>query len=103
MFGPDDVGFFDEMITGFLDGTMDDNQWLVVEHDSTVVAGAYYAPEPFSDRTWNLYFVAVAPTRHGHGTHPRIQRSGLGGVLRRLTPARHGNRRSVHPERLFAP
>jgi hypothetical protein len=33
MFGPDDVGFFDEMITGFLDGTMDDNHWLTVEHD----------------------------------------------------------------------
>ena len=67
MFGPDDVDFFDEMITGFIKGTMDDNHWLVVEHDTTVVAAAYYAPEPFSDRMWNLYFISVAPDLRGHG------------------------------------
>lgn len=72
MFGPDDVGFFDEMITGFVDDTMDDNHWLVVEHDGVVVAGAYYAPEPFSDRMWNLYFISVAPHHQGHGTGGRL-------------------------------
>jgi ribosomal protein S18 acetylase RimI-like enzyme len=72
MFGPDDVGFFDEMITGFLDGTMDDNHWLVVEHDEAVVAGAYYAPEPFSDRMWNLYFISVAPHHQGRGTGGKL-------------------------------
>jgi hypothetical protein len=68
MFGPDDEGFFDEMITGFLDGSMDSNHWLVVEHDDTVVAAAYYAPEPFSDRMWNLYFISVGtpPPRPRH-------------------------------------
>ena len=68
MFGPGEVGFFDKMITGSIDGTMDNNHWLVVEHDDTVVAAAYYAPEPFSDRMWNLYFISVAPHRQGHGT-----------------------------------
>ena len=72
MFGPDDVGFFDEMITGFLDGTLDHNHWLVVERESGVVAAAYYAPEPFSDRMWNLYFISVAPHHQGHGTGGRI-------------------------------
>lgn len=72
MFGPDDVGFFDEMITGFLDGTMDNHHWLVVEHESSVIAAAYYAPEPFSDRMWNLYFISVAPHHQGHGTGGRI-------------------------------
>jgi ribosomal protein S18 acetylase RimI-like enzyme len=56
------------MITGFLDGMMEDNYWLVVEHETTVVAAAYFAPEPFSDRVWNLYFIAVAPRQQGHGT-----------------------------------
>lgn len=68
MFGPDAVGFFDEMINGHLDGTMYDNHWVVLEHESAVVAAAYYAPEPFSDRMWNLYFIAVAPHHQGHGT-----------------------------------
>lgn len=72
MFGPDDVGLFDEMITGFLDGTMDDNHWLVVEDQSSIVAAAYYAPEPFSDRMWNLYFISVSPHHQGHGTGGRI-------------------------------
>jgi ribosomal protein S18 acetylase RimI-like enzyme len=72
MFGPDGVGFFDEMISGFLDGTLPDNHWLVNEQDSSVVAAAYYAPEPFSDRMWNLYFISVAPKYQGRG---------LGGAL----------------------
>jgi ribosomal protein S18 acetylase RimI-like enzyme len=67
MFGPEDVGFFDEMITGFVDGTMKDDYWLVVDDDDTVVAGAYYAPEPFSDRMWNLYFISVSPHHQGRG------------------------------------
>ncbi len=68
MFATDEVGFFDEMIAGFLDGTMPEHHWLVVEQDAAVVAGAYYAPEPFADRMWNLYFIAVSPRHQGCGT-----------------------------------
>ena len=38
MFAPDDVGFFDQLIPGFLDGTQSDHQWLAVEADDGVVA-----------------------------------------------------------------
>lgn len=38
----------------------------------TVSGAAYYAPEPFADRMWNLYSLATAPARHG---------AGLGSVL----------------------
>ena len=68
MFEPNAVGFFDDLITGFLDGTMGDNHWLVTEHDGRVIASAYYAPEPFAESVWNLYFIAVAPAHHGNGT-----------------------------------
>ncbi|MEO5843073.1 MAG: GNAT family N-acetyltransferase [Acidimicrobiales bacterium] len=68
LFEPDGVAFFDELIVGSLDGTMNDHHWLVAEHDSNVVAAAYYAPEPFSDRMWNIYFIAVAPRHQSHGT-----------------------------------
>ena len=43
-------------------------------HDPSgeVLAAAYYAPEPFSDRMWNRYFIAVDPQSQGQG---------LGGAL----------------------
>lgn len=67
LFGEDDVAFFDEMLAGSFDGSMTDHHWLVVEAGGTIVAAAYYAPEPFADRMWNLYFIAVDPAHHGHG------------------------------------
>lgn len=72
MFDLDEVGFFDEMLSGFFDGTMEDNHWLVTEHDDAVIAAAYNAPEPFADRMWNLYFIAVDPARHGRGAGGRF-------------------------------
>lgn len=72
MFTADDVEFFDGMLGGFFDGSMEGHHWLVAESDGTVIAAANYAPEPFSDRLWNLYFIAV---------HPAAQGGGLGGSL----------------------
>lgn len=73
MFGAEEVEFFDEMFTGWLDGTMEGHQWIVAcDADGELVGAANYAPEPFSDRMWNLYFIAVAPTQ---------QRSGVGSAL----------------------
>jgi ribosomal protein S18 acetylase RimI-like enzyme len=68
MFTVDEVAFFDEMLAGFWDGSMEGHQWLVLEDgDRTVQAAANYAPEPFSDRMWNLYFIAVDPSYQGGG------------------------------------
>ena len=68
MFSPDDAGFVDGAVTGSLDGTLEDHRWLVSETaGGTVIGAAYYAPEPFSDRMWNLYFIAVTPARQGGG------------------------------------
>lgn len=77
MFEPDELGAFDEMLAGFFDGSLDDHHWLVVDRGAAgkpadnetaaIDAAAYYAPEPFADRMWNLYFIATAPDRHGTG------------------------------------
>jgi ribosomal protein S18 acetylase RimI-like enzyme len=67
MFQPEDMGYFDEALAGFFSGQLVDHRWLVVTRDREVVAAAYYAPEPFSDRMWNLYFLATAPSAHGTG------------------------------------
>ncbi len=68
MFSVEEVGFFDEMFDGWLDHSLEDHQWLVTEdEDGTLVAAANYAPEPFADRLWNLYFIAVDPAAQGRG------------------------------------
>ncbi len=70
MFLPDEMDDFDEMLTGFFDGTLDNHHWLVADSASeagTIAGAAYYAPEPFSDRMWNLYFIATAPNQQGTG------------------------------------
>ncbi len=72
MFTLDEVGFFDELLDGFLDGSAEDAHWLVVEESEAVVAAAYYAPEPFADRCWNLYFIAVDPEVQGGGLGSRL-------------------------------
>lgn len=68
MFAPDDMGGFDEGLNGYLNGSMEGHRWVVATAKRGRVQGAaYYAPEPFGDRVWNLYFLAVDPSGHGQG------------------------------------
>lgn len=68
MFSVEEVGFFDEMLSGFFDGSLAEHRWLVVDDSrGRVIAAANYAPEPFADLMWNLYFIAVAPEAQGQG------------------------------------
>jgi len=68
MFSTEEAEFFDEMVHGALDGSLEDHQWLVVEPETgSVVGAAQFAPEPFADRMWNLYFIAVDPDQLGSG------------------------------------
>lgn len=73
MFKPEEAGFVDDMVPGAIDGTMPENHWVVSTDEHGRVRGAaYFAPEPFSDRLWNLYFIAVDPS---------VQSGGIGGAL----------------------
>lgn len=68
LFGADELDGFDEMLAGYLDGSLDQHVWVALESDDRRLLGAaYYAPEPFGDRVWNLYFIAVAADQHGLG------------------------------------
>jgi ribosomal protein S18 acetylase RimI-like enzyme len=63
------TGTFREAIAGALEG----HQWWVSAIPSGDVVGAtYVAPEPFADRLWNLYFLAVSPRWHGGGTGTQL-------------------------------
>lgn len=75
MFTAEEAGFFDEMLTGAVDGTLEGHSWLVAETgDGTPAGAAQFAPEPFADRLWNLYFIAVDPGRHGSGVGSALMR-----------------------------
>ena len=55
MFSTEEAEFFDQMVHGALDGSLEDHRWLVVENkDGIVVSAAQLAPESFADRMWNL-------------------------------------------------
>jgi GNAT superfamily N-acetyltransferase len=68
LFTADDWPDVESMMSDSLRGELDDHHWIVLEDDEGSVAGAaYYAPEPFSSRMWNLYFLGVRPASQGGG------------------------------------
>lgn len=72
MFAPDEMSGLDEMLDGYLAGALQDHHWVVAESAGAVTGAGYYAPEPFGDRVWNLYFLAVHPQVHGRGVGSAI-------------------------------
>jgi ribosomal protein S18 acetylase RimI-like enzyme len=73
MFAPDDLAALDGMLQEQLAATGSDHRWFVAHVAPEAFAGAaYVAREPFADRVWNLYFLAVVPG---------LQRSGVGAAL----------------------
>jgi len=73
MFAPDDLAMLEGMLQDHVALAGTDHRWLVArDAQAGFVGAAYVAPEPFADRVWNLYFLAVA---RGH------ERSGVGTAL----------------------
>jgi ribosomal protein S18 acetylase RimI-like enzyme len=73
MFAADELDGIDEALQGYLGGTAAGHRWLVaVRPDGWVGGAAYFAPEPFADRVWNLYFLAVDPGTHRLGIGRRL-------------------------------
>ncbi len=71
------TGLFDEqswpevedVMHSSVDGEMEHHTWLVLEDElQQIVAATYYAPEPFANRMWNMYFLGVLPGRQGDGS-----------------------------------
>ena len=68
MFSPEDMDGFDDALNGYLSGATEGHRWLVATGTESQIEGAaYFAPEPFGDRVWNLYFLAAHPSRHRRG------------------------------------
>jgi ribosomal protein S18 acetylase RimI-like enzyme len=64
----------DDMLAGYLDGSSSEECWLT-DDDGGPVAVAYYAPEPMTDGSWNLYLLAVHPLRQKQGRGAALLRN----------------------------
>ena len=56
-----------EMLADYFGGNIDSDHFWITDDDNGPVGIAYYAPEPMTDGTWNLYLIAVRPDRQGQG------------------------------------
>ncbi|NES23965.1 MAG: GNAT family N-acetyltransferase [Symploca sp. SIO3E6] len=78
LFSPQELEELGGMLTEYFDsappnGALRDQFWLTYD-DGEPVGVAYYAPEPYADGTWNLYFIAVHPSRQGEGIGTKLLR-----------------------------
>jgi ribosomal protein S18 acetylase RimI-like enzyme len=73
LFKPHEVEALQEVLDDYHSGRSgDDHVAIVEEHDGRLAGYAYYAPDIMTDRTWYLYWIAVAKD---------IQARGVGGRL----------------------
>ena len=66
MFTREESGAVEEQLLAVINGQKP-GKVLTAEEGTAVVGAGYFAPEPFSDRCWNLYFLVVDGRRHGVG------------------------------------
>ena len=71
MFEQEDSGGVEQQLLAVIRG-QDPGTVLTALEGPAVVGAAYFAPEPFSDRCWNLYFLVVDKDHHGRGVGGRI-------------------------------
>src|SRR6476646_8224558 len=76
VFKPYEVEVLKEVLDDFHAGRMGEDHYAVVlERDGRGVGYAYYAPDGMADRSWYLYWIAVAKD---------VQNGGIGGELMRF-------------------
>lgn len=67
LFSPQELEELSSMLAEYFNGNLGSDRFWSVYDDGKPVGVAYYAPEPYADGTWNLYFIAVHPNRQGEG------------------------------------
>ncbi len=72
LFSSQELEEFGSMLTEYFDGNMDSDRFWITYDNGSPVGVAYYAPEPYTQGTWNLYFIAVHPNNQGQGYGARL-------------------------------
>ena len=84
MFAADDTEILDTLFSDYFAANEAAGHGCLVDDDEGIVAAAYYAPKPATDRTWELVMLAVRPGDQGRGRGAAI----IGAVEGALMTAR---------------
>lgn len=60
------------MLTEYFNGGLGEDHFWLTYDDGGPTGVAYYAPEPYTYGTWNLYFIAVHPQYQGQGIGTKL-------------------------------
>ena len=75
VFKPHEIQALDEVLSDYHAGNRDEGHVAVTdERHGQVVGYAYYAPAAMTDRTWYLYWIAVAKDTHAKGVGSQLLR-----------------------------
>ncbi|NBO92023.1 MAG: GNAT family N-acetyltransferase [Planctomycetia bacterium] len=73
VFKPYEIEVLQEVLDEYHAATVGaDHTAIVMVEDGQILAYAYYAPDVMTDRTWYLYWIAVANNRRGQGVGSRL-------------------------------
>lgn len=67
LFQPSDLEDFGGILNEHLSSNSESDNFWIADDEGGLLGAAYYAPEPFSEDVWNLYFIGVHPTHQGKG------------------------------------
>ncbi|MDY6782397.1 MAG: GNAT family N-acetyltransferase [Cyanobacteriota bacterium] len=72
LFVPQELEELGAMLAEYFNSTPHNDCFWSVYDDGSPVGVAYYAPEPFAEGTWNLYFIAIHPSRQRQGCGTKL-------------------------------
>ncbi|NEO32947.1 MAG: GNAT family N-acetyltransferase [Symploca sp. SIO3C6] len=74
LFTPQELKELGTMLAEYFDGNLGSEHFWITYDDGKLEGVAYYAPEPYANGTWNLYFIAVHPNSQGEGIGTKLLR-----------------------------
>ena len=67
-FRPDEVAIAEEVIDSYLFDPVESGYYIAVSEKGPGIVGYIcYGPTPLTDGTWDIYWLAVAPSQQGNG------------------------------------
>ncbi|MDY7022465.1 MAG: GNAT family N-acetyltransferase [Cyanobacteriota bacterium] len=66
-FEPNELEQLNTMFNDYFVDNTDNNDFCVTDEEDGLVGVAYCAPEPMTNRTWNLLLIAIRPNYQGQG------------------------------------
>ncbi len=67
LFQPQELAVLGAMLAEYFQGALGADHCWIMDDDDGLVGIAYYAPEKFADKVWNLYLIGIHPDRQGEG------------------------------------